>query len=408
MVNLLITVVCLLLVICKYVSKHTEECFSPICGMKTACTIAYQLHCFVPSSPLTALYLSTSLIKDFVKPLMETHFFFAGSESAIECIYITGIAEAFCGAQDGHRRLVTVPRTIAGVVNVSHYAKDMQFLNTQRYFVVLVDSIPAVSSVDIQYPPFGTIIPVDLFTIRYSATSGTTGGDESINLIDFAVTGVMELPVASNTNIIQTSSDASAVEPGSWFVRMTPKHLDGRMGYTTAGYIEYVLNNTEMQKHRRITTRTEKEKKIAALMKQKARETKQVHLDGSTLPTTHPLHVCIWGSNHMDGQKNIWMQQIARMDRTLFSFTWIMTTTEHVPEGIGLAERLAQIQGVRILQSPLATEPLKIVSEYSFTSGYMYLRLLIVLMMLRVSSTRCQTMALRRSLLPGRETREVS
>jgi hypothetical protein len=63
----------------------------------------------------------------------------------------------------------------------------------------------------------------------------------------------------------------------------------------------------------------------------------------------------------MDGQKSIWLQQVAHMDKTKLNFTWVMTTSDEVREGAGVKERLLQIPGTRIMESPAASHPLKIV-----------------------------------------------
>lgn len=104
--------------------------------------------------------------------------------------------------------------------------------------------------------------------------------------------------------------------------------------------------------------------------------TEEIHTTATSdrfVNRTHPLHICIWGSNHMDGQKSIWLQQVAHMDKTKLFFTWVMTTSEDVREGAGVRERLMQIPGTRVMDSPLASHPLKIVNlkffDYSFLSS---------------------------------------
>lgn len=43
--------------------------------------------------------------------------------------------------------------------------------------------------------------------------------------------------------------------------------------------------------------------------------------------SAEPSRVCIWASNVMDGQKNIWLNQIEYMDSRLFRFIWTLHKT---------------------------------------------------------------------------------
>jgi hypothetical protein len=48
------------------------------------------------------------------------------------------------------------------------------------------------------------------------------------------------------------------------------------------------------------------------------------------------IHVCILGTAyHLDGQKSIWIQQVAKMNNEVsgFNFTWILTTSGAAIEG---------------------------------------------------------------------------
>ena len=38
------------------------------------------------------------------------------------------------------------------------------------------------------------------------------------------------------------------------------------------------------------------------------------------------MRVCIWGSDRLDGQKAIWLQQMRHLDSTEFAFTYILIT----------------------------------------------------------------------------------
>jgi hypothetical protein len=71
--------------------------------------------------------------------------------------------------------------------------------------------------------------------------------------------------------------------------------------------------------------------------------------------------ICIWGSNHMDGQKNIWLQQIEQLTNQAvsanssvkYSFTWILTTDEsHV--GFSVTDTIQKMDlRVNVMRSPL-------------------------------------------------------
>ena len=316
---------------------------------------------------LSLSLVSTSRIQDLFIDRGETHFIVgsAGSTSAKGapvCLYVSGLADVHCAASPTSRTVV-VPHTLSGIVTASYHrereteterkpAKGFELeeeteaeslvLHTERYFVCPVPSSSSVqitgSVVTIQSPRYGTVASTDQsFSLQYSynydkvadsnANANAENGGGGADSLDFVAKGVMALSVEPNSNII-TADRTSEIEPGSWFIYMQPRHGHGHgdsssaVGYRSAGYIEYVLGASEIARHRRITTRAEKEEKLRPRSNQQKQ--KQASREGERVSVRERgrLHVCIWGSNHLDGQKNIWLQQAARMDRSAFAFTW--------------------------------------------------------------------------------------
>jgi glycosyltransferase involved in cell wall biosynthesis len=51
-------------------------------------------------------------------------------------------------------------------------------------------------------------------------------------------------------------------------------------------------------------------------------------------PLKEPMHICVWGNDRMDGQKSIWFDQMAAMDPSEYTWTWVLAgTTAAAPGG---------------------------------------------------------------------------
>ena len=76
------------------------------------------------------------------------------------------------------------------------------------------------------------------------------------------------------------------------------------------------------------------------------------------------MRVCIWGSDKLDGQKAIWLQQMRHLDSTEFAFTYILITppvdnktTTGTTAGTGsrasdsMSARLRQLPHVKVVRA---------------------------------------------------------
>jgi len=140
----------------------------------------------------------------------------------------------------------------------------------------------------------------------------------------------------------QTDSINSAkgfdFEPRSMFYSITPRFLsDGDTyfyGYPHCGHIEFVLSDREIQKQRKFISN---------------------HQPVSTLPIEdltimRKVHLCIWGPHGIDGQKKIWLQQAAKLNKSIFEISWIVDSFSTSSKT--LLEHLNSMPHVRIVQSP--------------------------------------------------------
>lgn len=201
---------------------------------------------------------------------METHFPIVVEDGAgdgaveIDCVYLTRIAQTYCAtltnisSSSKSSMIVYIPttRALVGIINVtvSYHVHDqatntiLSLMTTQRFYVATLDFVPVPGSlVNIRWPHFGTVTTTDTFMLQFAYINGiqtsaaTNGGsDIEVEKLDFATVGVMEMALSSTSNII-SSRPGSDVEPGSWFIRMTPKHRNGGSGYPAAGIILTII-----------------------------------------------------------------------------------------------------------------------------------------------------------------------
>ena len=82
--------------------------------------------------------------------------------------------------------------------------------------------------------------------------------------------------------------------------------------------------------------------------------------DGQSNNRDH-LHLCIWASNKLDGQKSIWLQQVKYLDpsRSKFSFTWILTTDVTNNQSNTVLHQLNQLN-VTVVATPFNNNPISI------------------------------------------------
>jgi hypothetical protein len=76
------------------------------------------------------------------------------------------------------------------------------------------------------------------------------------------------------------------------------------------------------------------------------------------------INICIWGSNKLDGQKSIWIQQVEKMNGpgSGFRFTWIMTAEKEPAVGrLSVQDVLASLaHPPRVVYGPFESYALQI------------------------------------------------
>jgi len=73
--------------------------------------------------------------------------------------------------------------------------------------------------------------------------------------------------------------------------------------------------------------------------------------------------LCIWGPHGIDGQKRIWLQQAAKLNKSIFDISWIADSTSTVTGS--LLEHLKSIPHVRVIQSPFTGMALPLEDLYN-------------------------------------------
>ena len=83
-----------------------------------------------------------------------------------------------------------------------------------------------------------------------------------------------------------------------------------------------------------------------------------------------PMRVCIWGSDKLDGQKAIWLQQMRHLDSTEFAFTYILITPpvdNSTTAGSGssrtsdsMSARMRQLSHVKAVRTSYYSQPVPV------------------------------------------------
>jgi hypothetical protein len=224
---------------------------------------------------------------------------------------------------------------------------------------------PLLDVVDLISPPFGAILHGQLsvrFLHHEHEESATTSKPlAGLPEVEFNVLGIMQNTFDRTAQTIESTS--GVIEPASWFFQLAPKVTfeidsvsagavdDGLVGvlygYPTYGYIEFVLSDEEIAANRLYNPHSHSSSHSSPHSSSSA--TRPLLLDSNHFATPPPeaaeigfsheesgvhskpstIRICIWGSNVMDGQKQIWLQQIESMQGARFAFTWILS----LPEG---------------------------------------------------------------------------
>lgn len=150
-----------------------------------------------------------------------------------------------------------------------------------------------------------------------------------------------------------SATDNSEIDPGSWFIEYIPWNISDNtiIGPITNNYIEFVL--TPMQILNQRVFSLENINSIEDLQSNVCEN--DIILDEIVSSLQKPINICIWGSNSLDGQKRIWIEQIEQMNKTIFNFTWILSRYEDDSDYKKSHETIDILNGIsftNIIESP--------------------------------------------------------
>jgi hypothetical protein len=183
------------------------------------------------------------------------------------------------------------------------------------------------------------------------------------------------------TRVIEPNGGAG-LEAGSWFLRATPLatayttadregEASGQVfGYPALGYVEVVLEPDTIRAFRRFRRPAEvAESRIpgsdgksaesaattAALSPDGAAAVGAVAAAADAAATPRRKMICIWSSQVMDGQRNVWLAQTRHLDAHRFAFTWLLDVMSGGGENRGggaLLDALQALQSMNVSGGP--------------------------------------------------------
>lgn len=264
---------------------------------------------------------------------------------------------------------------------------------TARYVFKELESVPETFSlawVHADTDSFGSLSEGRLF-LRYQANSVVKANNETIAL-KIADAGTLMLPCEGDF----IDSEDQAIEPGSWFMSLASIASSGQASSSVVAlsndiYIEFVMSKSDIQKNRRFAIHNSNDLSsnlvraeavsaaggaenldtttlIKSILSKGRRPRKERDVSLTSVDTdmvfsykndanlTDSIHVCIWGSDKLDGQKSIWIQQVHHMNQielkinVKYRFTWMLTS---VPTENGVKKILLNLPNPpQIVKSP--------------------------------------------------------
>lgn len=281
----------------------------------------------------TAYYISSTSEYDIFVPSIVTDYASKLASTYEICMSTRLGRRIYCGESVNSNRF-TIPVneventlkpnklcSILWIINSIHITTDKESIIESEIYVTTLDSRPSIlSHVEIKnyYGALPSYSGEPAVHIVYDCDSIAK---QSADHVYFEIKGVTDrlMPVVGDG--LQNSVHVhGGVEPASWFYSLTPKfyhqasdNTDATLtnGYPSFGYIEFTLNNEDIQKERLYTTER------AQFSSSKS------SLAAEESPTAEKT-VCIWGSNSLDGQKRIWLSQMEHLVNQ-FNLIYILT-----------------------------------------------------------------------------------
>lgn len=138
------------------------------------------------------------------------------------------------------------------------------------------------------------------------------------------------------------------VEPATWVVEVTPLSFGGDRGYSNRVIVEVILSPDQIQQERQLIVDLDYRSMppvgvhlfTSSLVvdgngeseqhwheeeeQEEVEKSKTVRDRNQSYQLNQTMHICVWGNTRMDGQKSIWFDQMAHMDKSLYSWTWVL------------------------------------------------------------------------------------
>jgi hypothetical protein len=192
----------------------------------------------------------------------------------------------------------------------------------------------------VKYPEYGTMLRSKRLEIAVQTVVTDPVRSTEDYSVCFEALGVASLTLPPSTEIIETKVDS--LDPGSLFFSVSTADKEGSRSAPSHGYIEYVLPDEEIRRHRRFASDDERRASAAV----------------PVLKRESAMNVCFFGADILDGQRSIWLAQSQHMGGVGGpTFTWILG--KHAEEGkagfdvrSSVRHRLRGLEHVRVLDSP--------------------------------------------------------
>jgi hypothetical protein len=343
----------------------------------------------------TAYYIDNLKETDFFFPmrlmhknLVEVCVKFMHIQSQVLCIGLPTQRITFQGSLEG---TVLVNWQMRYAYNNSELPNKDYIEKEEIYYNIIgINNRPNFSlEMELKSPPYGSIIASKDLYISYQLN---TQNLPPATLMDSSHVSfqlgklIMKVPL-SNTGL----SSETEMEPGSYFFQLTPfidlpgpnGTIDHHSEYPCLGYIEFVTPPEEIERNRRYSTRsdslcsdvrclyvssTNPFIEQSNINKGNMHDEQQIDSFGNVhMKESKAIRICMWGNYEMDGQKNIFLQQLEYMDKEAFQFTWVVADQEK-EEGIkrqGVKERLQKMPHVKVVPSPFIFHTVEKVHIYT-------------------------------------------
>ena len=257
--------------------------------MNSACAITFILTCHLTS--FQSLFFNSSLGTDYYPSLHETHLPLHPEADPSVCVFIKGLPDTYCRivanppnetvpdidstSEDEDEGpimrcwrpkkepepipdkppdsfVVRIPFKLSGIWSVHYYINHSIPLSMypirENFFVVPVseeispggNNIEIDSAVSMTYPPYGSILQggANLLFKSHPVTMQLAK-----SMLRVEVKEVMTMHLEVQSDFIRSDQ---AIEPGSWFLSVQPKHKDEKHGHIATSYVEYIISREEL------------------------------------------------------------------------------------------------------------------------------------------------------------------